>query len=56
MYGSFINRKMIGPIVAAGAVPPLTGANWPWIIVAVISAITMAASVSALPPWRRKMF
>ena len=60
MYGAFTHGPggpggMLGPIAAAGVVPALAGASWPWIIVSVVSVITVMASVNTLLPWRRKM-
>jgi hypothetical protein len=61
MYGGFTNGpggpagKLLGPIAAAGVIPAAVGANWPWVLVSVVSVITVMASLHTLLPWRRKM-
>jgi hypothetical protein len=60
MYGGFTNGPLgpgglLGPVAAAGVVPALTGVSWPWVLVSVVSAITVMACLSTLLPWRRKM-
>ena len=60
MYGAFTHGPggpggMLGPIAAAGMIPAAIGANWPWVVVSVVSVVTVMASFNTLLPWRRKM-
>jgi hypothetical protein len=58
MYGALSHGplgRMMGPAVAAGAIPALAGANWLWIAVSAVSAVSVLAALSTLVPWRRKM-